>query len=230
MNLGQPIKKKALHHTLLEKGVSESHLTEMKRTINFNKDLFLFYYEEKEELGIFKHVPLSKIKSLGYRGSSGLSWFGHACCKGYNIDIRRSQKAFHFLEKQGLKEFQSFYNKSPVRLIYFDEDDFYAVNGDGTHRTIWAKITGAPTILAEITIAKKNPLAYEKFKNDFLAAFIFKAFLHIVMKFTPQLVESILLSGICKITDSEKIRWQKNNFIRKGFDLYCMDKTLKDSK
>lgn len=230
MNLGQPIKKKALHRTLLEKGVSKSHLKEMKRTINFNKDLFLFYYEEKEDLGTVKHVPLSKIKSLGYRGSSGLSWFGHACCKGSNIDIRRSRKAFHYLEKQSLKEFQNFYKESPVRLIYFHDDDFYAVNGDGTHRTLWAKVTCAPTILAEITIAKKNPLAYMEFKKDFVAAFIFKTFLKIIMKFTPQVVESIYLSGLRKIIESEKIRLEENHFIRIGFDLYCIDKTLINSK
>ncbi|MGM0746324.1 MAG: hypothetical protein ACQEUS_00330 [Bacillota bacterium] len=129
--------------------------------------------------------------------------------------------------------YKEFENEEPVFRhipLYFEEEDFYAVNGDGTHRTLWAKITGAPTILAEVTIAKKNPLAYEKFKKDFVAAFIFKDFLQIIMKFTPQMVESILILGIRKTTVSERIRWEENCFIRIGFDLYCMDKTLKNSR
>ncbi|WP_343310521.1 hypothetical protein AAHT65_16525 [Bacillus atrophaeus] len=213
-----------LEEILLKKGVSDSHIKDIKSTLNFNEDPFLFYYKEFEnEKPVFKHIPLSKIKSLGCRGSSGLSWFDHACCrKGSNIDIRRSNRAYQYLEKQTLEEFQSFYKESPVRLIYFQDDDFYAVNGDGTHRTLWAKVTGAPTILAEITIAKKNPLAYMEFKKDFVAAFIFKTFLKIIMKFTPQVVESIYLSGLRKIIESEKISLEENHFIRIGVDLYCI--------
>ncbi|MCY7990980.1 hypothetical protein [Bacillus haynesii] len=230
MKLGQPIKKKAFLRTLLKKGVSEFHITEMKRTINFNKDLFLFYYEEKEELAILSDIPLSKIKSLGYRGSSGLSWYDHALGKGSNISIRRSLRTYQYLENQSLEEFQRFFKQSPVRLIYFEDDDFYAVNGDGTHRTLWAKITGAPTILAEITIARKNYLAYESFNKDFGAAFKFKTLLQNTIKIAPQKVESILLSVIRKITESEKIGKYVPEFMRIGLDLYCIDKALVYSK
>ncbi|OAZ62797.1 hypothetical protein SRCM100169_02020 [Bacillus siamensis] len=222
---------KDVEELLLEKGVSVSHIMDMKRTVNFNYRPILFYYKEIEnDKPVFKHVPLSKIKSLGYRGSSGLSWFGHACCKGSNIDIRRSQIAFHSLRKQGLKEFQNFYNKFPVRLIYFEEDDFYAVNGDGTHRTLWAKITASPTILAEITIASKDPSAFEAFKNDFALAFKFKAFLQFILKFTPIKIELMILSVIRKMNESENINWHDAQFFRMGFDLYCKERTLGNSK
>lgn len=220
--------KDVLQELLLQKGVSESHIKKMKRILNFREDPFLFYYEQEETT--YNEIPLSKIKSLGFRGSSGLSWYDHVCCKATNIDKRRCQKAYEHLAKQSLEDFQNFYKESPVRLIYFEDDDFYAVNGDGTHRTLWAKITGAPTILAEITIARKNYLAYESFNKDLGAAFKFKTLLQNTIKIAPQKVESILLSVIRKITESEKIGKYVPKFMRIGLDLYCIDKALVYSK
>ncbi|MCF7606466.1 hypothetical protein [Bacillus subtilis] len=67
------------------------------------------------------------------------------------------------MEKQSLEEFHTYYQHSPVELIHYEDDDFYAVYGDGTHRTIWAKITGSPTIYALVTRARKNPFLYKSF-------------------------------------------------------------------
>ncbi len=219
---------KVLHELLLQKGVPESHIKEMKRILNFREDTFLFYYEQEET--ICSNIPLSKIKSLGFRGSSGLSWFDHVCGKGVNIDERRCQEAFEHLVKKPLEDFQKFYKQFPVKLIYFEDDDFYAVNGDGTHRTLWAKITGAPAISAEITIARKNYLAYEAFNKDFGATFKFKTLLQNTINIAPEKVESILLLVIRKITESEKIGKYVPEFMRMGLDLYCIEKALVYSK
>ncbi|MCY8234914.1 hypothetical protein [Priestia endophytica] len=162
--------KDVLHKTLLEKGVPESHILDMQATLNVNEYPYEYYYEEiMEEEDNYEHVPLSKIKSLGFRGTEGISWFDHACYNGtHNIDESRCQKAFEHLKKESIEEFQEYYKSSFVELIYFIDDDFYAVYGDGTHRTLWAKVTGASTIYARVTRAKKNSIAYEvhqKFKS-----------------------------------------------------------------
>ncbi|NGY70359.1 hypothetical protein F6Y04_07580 [Bacillus megaterium] len=159
--------KDVLYQTLLEKGVPDSHINEMRETLNISKEPYQIYYDEiRADKKTYQHVPLSKVKSLGFRGTSGLSWFDHACYNGTdNIDIGRCHKAYKHLKKQSLEEFQAYYKRSAVRLIHFEEDDFYAVYGDGTHRTLWAKVTGAPTIYAVITKAKKNDERYQAYRR-----------------------------------------------------------------
>ncbi|MGG0053091.1 hypothetical protein [Bacillus atrophaeus] len=157
--------KKKLEKLLLEKGVLESHIKEMKQTANISEYPYELYYDvvEKSEK-LYRDVPLNKIKSLGFRGTSGVSWFDHSCYNGTdNIDIGRCEKAFEYLGKQSLEEFHTYYQHSPVKLIHYEDDDFYAIYGDGTHRTIWAMITGAPTIYALVTRARKNPFLYKSF-------------------------------------------------------------------
>lgn len=54
-----------IEEILLKKGVSDSHIKDMKSTLNFNEDPFLFYYKEFEnEKPVFKHIPLSKIEAI----------------------------------------------------------------------------------------------------------------------------------------------------------------------
>ncbi|MGX6580099.1 hypothetical protein ACWMNW_01225 [Bacillus velezensis] len=157
--------KNKLEKLLLEKGVCEFHIKEMKDTKNISEYPYELYYDEvgnSEKL--YRDVPLKKIKSLGFRGTSGVSWFDHACYNGTdNIDIGRCEKAFEYLKKQSLEEFHTYYQHSPVKLVHYEDDDFYAVYGDGTHRTIWAKITEAPTIYAQVTRARKNPSLYKSY-------------------------------------------------------------------
>jgi hypothetical protein len=162
--------KDILYHTLIDKGVPESHIKEMKETLNIGEYPYNLYYEQIErDKEIREYVPLHKIKSLGFRGTNGLSWFDHACYNGTdNIDIIRCNRAYKYLTEQSLEEFHDYYKYGAIPLIYYEEDDFYAVFGDGTHRTLWAKITGAPSIYAVITKAKKNYEiydAYERFKT-----------------------------------------------------------------
>ncbi|MCY8231711.1 hypothetical protein [Priestia endophytica] len=159
--------KDVLYKTLLEKGVLESHILEMKETLNISEYPYEWYYDViKEEEKNYEHVPLSKIKSLGFRGTDGISWFDHACYHGTdNIDVLRCHRAYEHLEKESLEEFHQYYKRSPVRLIHFIDDDFYAVYGDGTHRTLWAKVTGSPTIYAVVTRAKKNPAIYKAYQQ-----------------------------------------------------------------
>ncbi|PGZ77316.1 hypothetical protein COE55_17915 [Priestia megaterium] len=158
--------KSILYQTLLEKGVPDSHINKMRETNNISEEPYRIYYDEiSEEEKTYRHVPLSKVKSLGYRGTSGLSWFDHACYNGTdNIDIGRCHRAYKYLEEQSLEEFQAYYKRSAVKLIHFEDDDFYAVYGDGTHRTLWAKVTGAPTIYAVVTKAKKNHERYHAYR------------------------------------------------------------------
>lgn len=213
--------KDQLYELLLKKGVSSNHIKEMKETLNFNIDFFSYYFKEKEIVEC--EVPLSKIKSLGFRGSSGLSWYDHAIGKGSNIDSRRRRIALKHLIEQSLGQFQSFYKKSLVRLIYFKDLDFYAVYGDGTHRTLWAKLTGTSTISAEVIVAYKDHLAYESFKSDYNSSFIVKSIIKRLMKYTPNRIELSLLVTLRRI--------HQNNVFDKisvGLDLYYIEKVLSE--
>ncbi|WP_253880909.1 hypothetical protein [Priestia megaterium] len=158
--------KDILYQTLIEKGVPDSHISDMRETLNISEYPYRMYYDEIfDDRETYRHVPLSKVKSLGYRGTNGLSWFDHACYNGTdNIDIGRCHRAYEYLEKQSLEEFHAYYKHSAVKLIHFKDDDFYAVYGDGTHRTLWAKVTGAPTLYAVVTQAKKNHERYHAYR------------------------------------------------------------------
>lgn len=154
-----------LYETLIEKGVPESYIQEMKETPNQSCDPYERYYDYSGKT-TFEKVPLSKVKGLGFRGTPGLSWFNHACYKETdNIDVGRCQRAFNFLKGQTLEEFHKYYQTSTVRLIYFEDDDFYTVGGDGTHRTLYAKVTGASSISAKVDYYKKDPLAFEAYQQ-----------------------------------------------------------------
>ncbi|MFP7265815.1 hypothetical protein [Bacillus altitudinis] len=214
-----------LDELLIQKGVSDTHIKEMKQTHNFRERLFSLYYKENEE--ILSDVPLSKIKSLGYRGSTCLSWYDHANGKGSNIDPRRSQIAYKHLLEQSLEEFQAFYKEYPVRLIYFEDDDFYAVNGDGTHRTLWAKITGASSILAVVTVAHKDYAAYESFRNENRASFKLKDIIQKLMKFSPNKIETMFLWVIGKILENGK--YHNYGFVRLGLELYYIENAISKS-
>lgn len=155
-----------LYKTLLQKGVSDSYIKNIKQTLNMSEDPYKRYYDDiQEDKKTFAYVPVSKIKSLGFRGTVGLSWFDHACCNGtHNIDLVRCQRAFDYLKTQSLDEFHDYYKHHPVRLKYYEDDDFYVVFGDGTHRTLWAKVTGASYIYARIYRARKNHSTYESYR------------------------------------------------------------------
>ncbi|WP_394557936.1 hypothetical protein [Priestia aryabhattai] len=91
--------KDILYQTLMEKGVPDWHISDMKETLNISEYPYSMYYDEiSEDKKTYRHVPLSKVKSLGYRGTSGLSWFDHACYNGTgNIDIGRCHIAYEYL-------------------------------------------------------------------------------------------------------------------------------------
>ncbi|MED1461603.1 hypothetical protein [Bacillus safensis] len=220
--------KEKLYELLLQKGVADAHIKEMKATLNCGIRLLLLYYRERKTIEC--EVPLNKIKSLGYRGSSGLSWYDHAAGKGINIDPRRNQIAHDHLLEQPLEKFHTYYKKEYVRLIYFADLDFYAVFGDGTHRTLWAKITGSSTIRAEVTIAYKDHREYELFMKKYKHSFKIKAIVQWLMNSTPNKVESIFLAAIRGIYENKSIKTNEFGMMRVGLELYYIQKVLSNEK
>ncbi|MFT7820461.1 hypothetical protein ACLFK3_04650 [Bacillus siamensis] len=144
------------------------------------------------------------------------------------IDSRRCRIALKHLIEQPLRQFQDFYKKSLVRLIYFKDLDFYAVYGDGTHRTLWAKLTGSSTISAEVIVAYKDHLAYESFKTEYNSGFIIKSIIEGLMKYTPSKIESSLLAAFRRIHEDKRIKIHDFEKIRVGLDLYYIEKALGD--
>jgi hypothetical protein len=171
------LNEKYLSELLLDKGVDGNHLIEMKSLENRSRYPMELYYDTEEEK-TYETVPVSKIKGLGFRGTPGISWFDHACCEGTdNIDVGRCEIAIERLQRISLEEYHVFYQNHPVRLIHYKEDDSYFVNGDGTHRTLFAKVTGCETVRAKVNHATINSERYGAYKRFEQLLHQFKALL-----------------------------------------------------
>ena len=153
---------------LLDKGVSEEHITQMQ-----NKEMQVdrgAYYKCSGGATICL-VPLSKVSGT-YRSTVGKSVYENV----RSIDFgKRAWQRFvdciDFLEKMSLDElYDSYQNLSEgafnslPRFTYYVEDDDYFLSGDGNHRTLTAMLVGAPTIKAKVVSAHCEP---EKRRNWF---------------------------------------------------------------
>ena len=140
---------KYLESLLRSKGVSYDHIKIMKKTRNRSDVPMCWYYREgptKEN----QRIPVNDIRGLGDRGTPSRSWFSHGLWhRKSDMDTKRILKAILALENQPLHAFQQFYEEEPVRLIYYPGIGYF-VNGDGTHRTLFAKLTNCSHVLAHV--------------------------------------------------------------------------------
>ncbi|MFC7443085.1 hypothetical protein [Laceyella putida] len=136
---------------LIEQGVSKEHILQMKEIkVKNHEPLFWKYHNgilTKETM----LVPLEKIKGIT-RCSPGFSWWDHFILRKGDLVDSRMESLLSSLKKKGLEEFRNTFidEKYKVSLFHFVDHDIYFVCNDGNHRTIWAKIVGAPFIMADI--------------------------------------------------------------------------------
>jgi hypothetical protein len=140
---------------LLKMGVPQSHIDRMKRdTCLSSCDYQLFYeFAGEEEIEDLRMVPVEKVGGLtGSRGEGGASWWDHFTGKVGNLDLVRIERLKEKLKALGLDHFRSTFAhpEYKIELGYYPWHDAYIVESDGNHRTIWAKIVGAPTIAARV--------------------------------------------------------------------------------
>lgn len=149
---------------LLQVGVSHQHLERMSKEMNHGHAHYIYFYEEvsKEEAV----VPVSEIRGLlGTRGFDGFSWLDHIT--GRAGTFTRLDNFKPWLEEQGLDAFRkSFTNpKYRVELGYYDQDEAYYVDGEGNHRTTWAKVLDVPFIAAKVTRYRLLPTHYRNYEK-----------------------------------------------------------------
>ncbi|MBT2584253.1 hypothetical protein [Planococcus sp. ISL-109] len=97
-----------------------------------------------------------------------LSWFDYISMKDEGLTLSKGKilDIYYKFEEKSLQENYDYYSENGVdpgsgsltKLAYFEDEDIYAVAGDGTHRTLWAKVSGAPYLLAYVYYYKKIPL------------------------------------------------------------------------
>lgn len=103
-----------------------------------------------------------------------LSWFDYISIRdeGLNLSRGRIMDIYEKFREKPLEENYTYYKENGVdpgsgsltRLAYFVDEDIYAVSGDGTHRTLWAKVSNAPHLKAEVFYYKKK--LNERTKKD----------------------------------------------------------------
>lgn len=161
------LKRSEVERMFQSKGISDSHIQLMKKLKNRTDDIHHWYYDEGEEVEN-QMVEVAKIKGLGARGTVGRSWFKHTYKvkprgNSLGMDLSRCKNAMDILERQSLDEFHSFFHYFPVTLTYYKEEDSYYVNDDGTHRTLFAKLTDCKIIKAHVMHMNLNHEKYNAF-------------------------------------------------------------------
>lgn len=153
---------------LLKMGVSQSHIDRMKRERCTTSSEYHLFYEEVGKTEYDVPVPVRKIQGLtGSRGKDGASWWDHFTGKAGAIERDRIEYLKGKLEEIGLERFREHFAeyRYSVDLGYYPEHDLFIVENDGNHRTIWAKIVGAPTISAVVHHFQFLPDHYERHKR-----------------------------------------------------------------
>ena len=157
---------------LLNLGISKEHIERMKSTYVAPE---LTYYQGTSEVST-RIVPLSKV--IGFKracvNQSIFDCVRHI--KDGELDYRRFQDCFSYLRGRSLPELYLSYKqgKWPEKVLinHYVEEDTYYVSGNGNHRAIFAKLLGAPYILAEVTEMHENEtkhkinMLYSKFGID----------------------------------------------------------------
>lgn len=153
------VKANRIRGLLLSKGVSTDHIELLKRkkVININKRLYDYTIEEITD---FKDVPVSKIVSTQRTGLPLRSWWETIFDSNINNNLNSWNNITNEFKKVGtVGEFHQYLYEGfpPIEAIdYYPELDLYEVT-EGHHRTLWAILTGMPTIKAKsMTIHKIN--------------------------------------------------------------------------
>lgn len=81
---------------------------------------------------------------------------------GSGLDLNRMSDGLYYIENSSLESLYDWYKSQckPVSLLHYWDDDMFAIDKDGTHRCLYAKLIGAPCIRAEVTVLKRNNESY----------------------------------------------------------------------
>ncbi|WP_039871711.1 hypothetical protein, partial [Halobacillus sp. BAB-2008] len=157
-----------LERLLLDKGVNKSHIKKIKNEKTLDLSEFSIYYELQDET--LEYIPVNCIKTTS-RVEHDISWFDLALLpEGINLSADRLNRCMdHFKKSTSLATYYNFFvddlcrQVDPIGFEYYDKDNIYSAS-TGNHRTIFARVTGAPYIRAKTVKFKFNQDRY----NDFI--------------------------------------------------------------
>ena len=159
-------KKTDLEKELRRLGISEQHIKYIKNTKPQVLNDFINYYERDEDRDkINVLVQPYKIVDIP-RANNQESLYSNAAgvCES-ELDIGRMTKAICHIKNDSLQQIYYWYEDMyhPISLNYYEEDDCFAVGGDGNHRALYALIVNAPAIKANVYYWRKNNASYEAY-------------------------------------------------------------------
>ena len=124
--------------------------------LGIKTERFLYDYESERELEL---VEVGKIAG-GFRfDDPDASVLDLATAQSNaNLNRFRMARATGYIKRKTLAELHGWYSSecTPIDLVYYSNDDQYLVSNDGTHRSLYAKIVGAPVIRANVYRASIN--------------------------------------------------------------------------
>ena len=160
-----------LEKELLSKGVSEKNIEILKsKTGVMPEDLEECYYYAKrsEEKQIIETSKISWFTSTRVNEHETL-WTNimAPACDDHRERFSQMRLAIcfnHFFEDQ-FEDFCEWYqdnDEEPIKLNYYIQDDRYEVGGNGNHRTLVARVTNVPLLLATVHFFERDEAKYEE--------------------------------------------------------------------
>lgn len=155
-----------LEQTLLQKGVSIEHIAYLreKKPKRFNE--YNNYYEHVS-LNDKEKVLVDTKKIIGIsRANINASLYDNAVGRCMSeLNVYNMATAIKHIRDDTLEQLYSWYEKllCPVDLIYYSDEDVYAVDIEGNHRSLYANIVGVPSIKADVAYYKRNEEKYNIF-------------------------------------------------------------------
>lgn len=180
----QIISETNLEEELIKKGVTDKHIQYIKNTKNKYVDNYQKYYdyvEDRKNILVdpikIKIIPRMSTKYSLYDAASGEFDCG--------LNVYRMAYAVLHIKNDSLSTLYNWYECKcdPVGLIYYMDDDVYMVSPDGSHRSLYCIIVGAPKIRANVSIYRKNRKKYLKYVCEIRKEEIIKYLKNFVIKF-----------------------------------------------
>ncbi|MEW4226386.1 hypothetical protein [Rossellomorea marisflavi] len=159
-----------LENELLNQNVSQEHINRIKKE-KLKSGLHLWDICDKSNpREVIEDVPVQKIKGIDTaRGEAKVTWFKNLQhYKDYNYDHAKVLHFWNQLCDLGITQFHKTFedpnNSGEMKFLYFEGADEYYTESGGSHRTLFARVTGASTMKScNVTILKMDPAKYKNY-------------------------------------------------------------------
>jgi hypothetical protein len=215
--------EKSLEKFLIESGLKPEEISKLKKEKNESVDEFYSFYTRTDK-EIMKKIPVNRVIGIGTaRGTTGISWFENLLnFRQHNFrakTINDLSEKMHSSLSDFRNSFESGdYSGDNLRFVHFIEDDLYVNTSGGSHRTLFAKISGAEYIYAKVLEYKCDNYKRKNFelikqKEEQLKNLVSEMNLGIISEENQQIISyknTTILSfeeiDICDYSNDEAVR------------------------